>query len=66
MGAGVINDEQLAEAIAVADDRPLPHVLDELGFASEKLVAADGSRVDGAFRSSISARTTSTRTRRSS
>jgi type IV pilus assembly protein PilB len=39
VGAGVINDEQLAEASAVADDRPLPHVLDELGFASEKLVA---------------------------
>jgi type IV pilus assembly protein PilB len=39
VGAGVINDEQLAEAAAVADDRPLPHVLDELGFASEKLVA---------------------------
>ena len=39
VGAGVISDEQLAEAAAVADDRPLPHVLDELGFASEKLVA---------------------------
>jgi type IV pilus assembly protein PilB len=39
VGAGVINDEQLAEAAAVAEDRPLPHVLDELGFASEKLVA---------------------------
>jgi len=39
VGAGVITDEQLAEAAALADDRPLPHVLDELGFASEKLVA---------------------------
>jgi type IV pilus assembly protein PilB len=39
VGAGVINDEQLAEASAIADNRPLPHVLDELGFASETLVA---------------------------
>ena len=39
VGAGLINDEQLAEAVAVADDRPLPHVLDELGFASESRVA---------------------------
>ena len=39
VGAGVINDEQLAEAAAIAENRPLPHVLDELGFASEQLVA---------------------------
>jgi type IV pilus assembly protein PilB len=39
VGTGLINDEQLAEAVAVADGRPLPHVLDELGFASEVTVA---------------------------
>jgi type IV pilus assembly protein PilB len=39
VGSGVIDDEQLAEAAAVADGRPLPHVLDELGFASETVVA---------------------------
>jgi type IV pilus assembly protein PilB len=39
VGSGLINDEQLAEAVAVADGRPLPHVLDELGFADEATVA---------------------------
>src|SRR5664280_2760131 len=39
VGTGLISDEQLAEAVAVADGRPLPHVLDELGFASEVTVA---------------------------
>ena len=39
VAAGVITDEQLAEAVAAADGRPLPHVLDELGFASETRVA---------------------------
>jgi type IV pilus assembly protein PilB len=39
VGSGLINDEQLAEAVAVADGRPLPHVLDELGFADEVTVA---------------------------
>ena len=37
--AGVISDDQLAEAVAVSNDRPLPHVLAELGFASETGVA---------------------------
>ena len=39
VSAGVISDEQLAEAVAVAGDRPLPHMLAELGFASETAVA---------------------------
>jgi len=39
VGSGLINNEQLAEAVAVADGRPLPHVLDELGFADEDDVA---------------------------
>ncbi|MDR3685353.1 MAG: ATPase, T2SS/T4P/T4SS family [Coriobacteriia bacterium] len=39
VGTGIISDEQLAEAVAVADGRPLPHVLDELGFANEVTVA---------------------------
>ena len=39
VAAGVITDEQLAEAVAGADGRPLPHVLEELGFASETRVA---------------------------
>jgi type IV pilus assembly protein PilB len=39
VGSGLINDEQLAEAVAIADGRPLPHVLDELGFADEVTVA---------------------------
>jgi type IV pilus assembly protein PilB len=39
VGSGVINDAQLAEAVAVADGRPLPHVLDELGFVDEVTVA---------------------------
>jgi type IV pilus assembly protein PilB len=39
VGSGLINDEQLAEAVAAADGRPLPHVLDELGFADEVTVA---------------------------
>jgi len=39
VAAGVISDEQLAEAVASAEDRPLPHVLSELGFASEVVVA---------------------------
>jgi len=39
VGTGLINDEQLAEAVAVADGRPLPRVLDELGFADEVTVA---------------------------
>jgi len=37
--AGVISDEQLADAVASADNRPLPHVLAELGFASETRIA---------------------------
>jgi len=39
VGSGLINDAQLAEAVAVADGRPLPHVLDELGFADEVTIA---------------------------
>lgn len=39
VGSGLIDDQQLAEAVAVADGRPLPHVLDELGFADEVTVA---------------------------
>ena len=39
VGTGLIDDKQLAEAVAVADGRPLPHVLDELGFADEVTVA---------------------------
>ena len=39
VGSGLINNEQLAEAVAVAEGRPLPHVLDELGFADEDAVA---------------------------
>jgi type IV pilus assembly protein PilB len=39
VGSGLISDQQLAEAVAVADGRPLPHVLDELGFADEAAVA---------------------------
>ena len=39
VGSGLISDQQLAEAVAVADGRPLPHVLDELGFADEVTVA---------------------------
>jgi type IV pilus assembly protein PilB len=39
VGSGLINDEQLAKAAEVADGRPLPHVLDELGFADEVTVA---------------------------
>lgn len=39
VGSGLINDAQLAEAVAIADGRPLPHVLDELGFADEVTVA---------------------------
>jgi type IV pilus assembly protein PilB len=39
VGSGLINDAQLAEAVAAADGRPLPHVLDELGFADEVTVA---------------------------
>ncbi|NTU70825.1 MAG: Flp pilus assembly complex ATPase component TadA [Coriobacteriia bacterium] len=39
VAAGVISDDQLAEAVAAAEDRPLPHVLSELGFASEVRIA---------------------------
>ena len=39
VSAGVISDDLLAEAVSVANDRPLPHVLAELGFASEAGVA---------------------------
>ncbi len=39
VAAGVISDEQLTEAVAGAEGRPLPHVLSELGFASETRVA---------------------------
>jgi type IV pilus assembly protein PilB len=39
VGSGLISDEQLAEAVAAADGRPLPHVLDELGFADETKIA---------------------------
>jgi type IV pilus assembly protein PilB len=39
VGAGLISDVQLAEASAVANGRPLPHVLEELGIASEVAVA---------------------------
>lgn len=37
--AGVIDDGQLAEAVAQAEGRPLPHVLEELGYATETKVA---------------------------
>jgi len=37
--AGVITDEQLAEATGQAEGRALPHVLAEMGFASEARVA---------------------------
>jgi len=37
--AGVLTDAQLAEAIAQAQGRPLPHVLSELGFTTETRVA---------------------------
>lgn len=37
--AEVITEEQLAEATAQADGRALPHVLGELGFATESRVA---------------------------
>jgi len=37
--AGVIDDSQLAEAVAQAEGRPLPHVLAELGYATETRVA---------------------------
>ena len=39
VGSGLINNQQLAEAVAVAEGRPLPHVLDELGYADEDAVA---------------------------
>ncbi len=39
VGMGLISDEQLAEATVVANGRPLPHVLEELGIASETAVA---------------------------
>ena len=39
VSAGVISGDQLTEAVAFANDRPLPHVLAELGFASETRVA---------------------------
>ena len=39
VGMGLINDAQLAEANAAANGRPLPHVLEELGIASEVTVA---------------------------
>ena len=39
VAAGLINDDQLAEAVSSANGRPLPHVLAELGFASETRVA---------------------------
>ena len=39
VGSGLITDEQLSEAVAVADGRALPLVIDELGFASEDAVA---------------------------
>jgi len=39
VAAGLISDDQLAEAVSSANDRPLPHVLAELGFASETRVA---------------------------
>jgi len=47
VGSGLINDAQLAEAVAAADGRPLPHVLDELGFADEGDHRQGGRRVDG-------------------
>jgi len=37
--AGVITEEQLAEATVQAEGRSLPHVLSELGFATEARVA---------------------------
>lgn len=37
--AEVLTDAQLAEAVSSAQGRPLPHVLAELGFASETRVA---------------------------
>ena len=37
--AGVITEEQLGTAMEQANGRPLPHVLDELDFASETKVA---------------------------
>ena len=39
VAAGVVSDEQLTQAVASAEGRPLPHVLAELGFASETRVA---------------------------
>jgi len=35
----VISDEQLDEALSLASERPLPTILDELGYASETKVA---------------------------
>jgi type IV pilus assembly protein PilB len=37
--AGVITEDQLTEALGAAEGRPLPTVLDEMGFASESSVA---------------------------
>jgi type IV pilus assembly protein PilB len=37
--AGILTDNQLAEAVAQAEGRSLPHVLSELGFATETGVA---------------------------
>src|SRR5512137_2404604 len=37
--AGVITEDQLTEALGAAEGRPLPAVLDEMGFASESSVA---------------------------
>ena len=39
VGMGLITDEQLAEATSVANGRPLPHVLEELGISTEIAVA---------------------------
>ena len=37
--AGVITEDQLEQALGIAEGRPLPVVLDELGFADEQAVA---------------------------
>ena len=39
VAAGVISEEQLTEAVSSSEGRPLPHVLAELGFATEARVA---------------------------
>ena len=61
--AGVITDEQLAEAVASADGRSLPHVLAELGFASDT-ASRRRSPSRWASPSSTSLPTRSTATRR--